>query len=95
VLIFGHALVCSACVHAAACSKKRKLDKDSVEEMILVPVAKSDYQKFNEFAEGAMIARNIAKATEIKIQRRSLLHRHNPNIFKTSVKTKEEKTCLA
>ena len=38
-------------------------------------VAKSDYQKFNEFAEGAMIARNIAKATEIKIQRRSLLHR--------------------
>ena len=33
------------------------------------------FQKFNEFAEGAMIARNIAKATEIKIQRKSLLHR--------------------
>merc|ERR1712150_77085 len=76
---------------AAACSKKRKIDKDGLEEMVLVPVAKADFQKFNEFAEGAMIARNISKASDIKYQRKLLLVRHNPNHFKAAVKTKEEK----
>merc|ERR1712043_159580 len=77
---------------AGACSKKRKIDKDGIEEMIMVPVAKSDWLKLNEFAEGAMIARNVSKASEIKHQRKVLLVKHNPTHFKPVVKTKEEKS---
>jgi len=77
---------------AGACSKKRKIDKDGVEEMIMVPVAKADWIKMKEFAEGAMIARNVAKASEIKHQRKKLLLKHNPDHFKAVVKPKEEKS---
>ena len=42
---------------------------------IMMQVAKSDWIKFNEFAEGAMIARNISKASDIKHQRKVLLAR--------------------
>jgi len=57
-----------------------------------VPVAKSDWLKLDEFAEGAMIARNVSKAADIKHRRKSLLRGHNPNLFKPTVKPKEEKS---
>jgi len=72
--------------------QRNAIDKDGVEEMIMVPVAKADWIKLNEFAEGAMIARNVAKASEIKHQRKKLLLKHNPDHFKAVVKPKEEKS---
>ena len=61
-------------------SKKRKIE--NVEDMVMVPVAKVDFEKVNELVEGSMIARNISKAADIKAQRRRLLDLHNPNVFK-------------
>merc|ERR1739848_721745 len=59
--------------------KKRKLE--TVEEMILVPVAKRDFEKVNEIAENYMIVRHADKIDEIKNQRKKLLRQHNPNTF--------------
>ena len=63
--------------------KKRKIEH--VEEMILVPVAKADFQMVNKTAEALIIARNIdkpkSKIDEIKSQRQRLLRLHNPKIF--------------
>jgi len=59
--------------------KKRKLE--TVEEMIMVPVAKRDFEKVNEIAENYMIVRHSEKLDEIKSQRKKLLRTHNPNTF--------------
>jgi len=59
--------------------KKRKLE--TVEEMIMVPVAKRDFEKVNEIAENYMIVRHGDKIDEIKAQRKKLLRTHNPNTF--------------
>ena len=48
-------------------------DKFLIFHSFFQKVAKSDWIKLNEFAEGAMIARNVAKASEIKHQRKKLL----------------------
>ena len=44
-------------------------------KLIVKQVAKSDFLKLNEFAEGAMIARNISQAADIRHQRKALLLR--------------------
>ena len=67
-------------------SQKSKIEK--VEEMVMVPVSKLDFEKINELAEGAMIARNLDKVNEIKSARKRLLEACNPNAF---VKVKREK----
>ena len=41
--------------------------------MVMVPVSKLDFEKINELAEGAMIARNLDKVNEIKSARKRLL----------------------
>ena len=51
--------------------KKRKME--TVEEMIMVPVAKRDFEKVNEIAENYMIVRHTDKIDEIKNQRKKLL----------------------
>lgn len=51
--------------------KKRKLE--TVEEMILVPVAKRDFEKINEISESLLIARHTDKIDEIKAQRKKFL----------------------
>ena len=49
--------------------------------MVMVPVSKLDFEKINELAEGAMIARNLDKVNEIKSARKRLLEACNPNAF--------------
>lgn len=51
--------------------KKKRLE--SVEEMILVPVAKRDYDAVNKHAEALLISRHIDKIDDIKNARRKLL----------------------
>ena len=46
---------------------------ETVEEMIMVPVAKRDFEKVNEIAENYMIVRHTDKIDEIKNQRKKLL----------------------
>ena len=50
-------------------------DKFLIFHSFFQKVAKSDWIKLNEFAEGAMIARNISNAADIKHQRKALLLR--------------------
>ncbi|XP_040572329.1 cellular tumor antigen p53 isoform X1 [Lepeophtheirus salmonis] len=50
--------------------KKRKLE---MEEMVLIPVAKRDYEKLNEFAEAAMIVRHPEQKEIIRNERRRLM----------------------
>ena len=68
--------------------KKRKIEQ--VEEMILVPVAKADFQIVNRTAEALILARNIekpkSKIDEIKSQRQRLLRLHNPKTFNPPTK---------
>ena len=67
---------------SAPAGKKRKLDHGSVDEMVMVPVARCDFENLNYLAESAMVAKNPAKKDEIKAARRRLLEQHNPNTFK-------------
>jgi len=73
----------SSLVFTQPVGKKRKIEH--VEEMILVPVAKADFQMVNKTAEALIIARNIdkpkSKIDEIKSQRQRLLRLHNPKTF--------------
>lgn len=41
--------------------------------LLLFQVAKADFEKINEFAEAAVIMRNLDKAHQIKDQRKKLL----------------------
>jgi len=66
---------------SSSSSKKRKVD--NVEEMVMVPVSRLDFEKLNEMSEALMIARNIDKVSEIKAARRRLLEANNlPGAFK-------------
>ena len=67
---------------SAPAGKKRKLDHSGVDEMVMVPVARCDFDNLNYLAESAMVAKNPAKKDEIKAARRRLLEQHNPNTFK-------------
>ena len=51
--------------------KKRKLE--TVEEMIMLPIAKKDFKSLNEIAESLQVARNLDKKDVIKEQRKKLL----------------------
>lgn len=53
--------------------KKKKLE--SIEELVLVPVAKKDFEAVNKHAEALMIARQPEKLHEIKNARKKLLLR--------------------
>ena len=61
--------------------KKRKHDA-GLDDMILVPVARANFENVNQIAEALMIAKDPSKAQEIKETRRRLLMEHNPNTFK-------------
>ena len=69
--------------------KKRRVEH-SVEEMIMIPVAKKDFQNINEIAESLMVSRNVHKREEIKLKRRQLLRQHNPNTFVPPQKPKTD-----
>jgi len=71
--------------------KKRKIDP-GVDDMVMVPVARRDFEHINYLSEAAMIANNPAKASEIKLARRNLLESHNPNTFKRVKKETKPKT---
>jgi hypothetical protein len=46
----------------------------NLEDILLVPVAKEDFPKFNEFAEAMMIVKNPAiRSTQIKALRKLIL----------------------
>ena len=51
--------------------------QERMEEFILVPVAKQDYAKLNEFAEAAAIQRNPEKAKEIQELRKKMADEAN------------------
>ena len=51
-------------------AQKRRME---VEEMVMVPVAKADFEKVNEMAEAVAMMRNSANANQIKEQRKKLL----------------------
>lgn len=61
--------------------KKRKIE---TEEFVMVPVAKQDFEKINEFAEAAVIMRNMAQANKIKEERQKLLDLHNKKLINRS-----------
>ncbi|XP_059090303.1 cellular tumor antigen p53-like isoform X1 [Tigriopus californicus] len=61
--------------------KKRKIE---TEEFVMVPVAKQDFEKINEFAEAAVIMRNMAQANKIKEERQKLLDMHNKKLINRS-----------
>ena len=67
---------------SAPAGKKRKLEQPSVDEMVMVPVARCDFEHLNYMAEACMVAKNPGKKDEIKAARRRLLEQHNPNTFK-------------
>jgi len=69
--------------------KKRKHDA-GLDDMILVPVARANFENVNQIAEALMIAKDPSKAQEIKETRRRLLMEHNPNTF-TKRKKPEKK----
>ena len=69
----------SSLMYVPSETKKRELE--TVEDFVMVPVAKKDFEKVNEIAENYMIVRHTDKVDEIKAQRKKLLWTHNPNIF--------------
>lgn len=83
--VFGrtNSFVLTTTPSAPAAGKKRKLEHPSnVDEMVMVPVARCDFEHLNYMAEACMVAKNPAKKDEIKAARRRLLEHHNPNTFK-------------
>lgn len=56
--------------------KKRRLD--TIEEFLLVPVAKRDFEAVNKHAEALLISRYPDKIEEIKKQRKQSLIKNNP-----------------
>ena len=61
----------SSLMYVPSETKKRKLE--TVEDFIMVPVAKKDFEKVNEIAENYLIVRHTDKVDEIKAQRKKLL----------------------
>ena len=67
------------------------------EELLLIPVAKSDFENINKIAESLMIARNQQNSSYIKCQRKALLAASNTDtefgpIFTT--KGQVDKHCI-
>jgi hypothetical protein len=57
--------------------KKRKVD--SIEDYVLVPVAKRDFDAVNKHAEALLISRHPEKIAEIRCERKRLILKHNPS----------------
>ena len=79
----------SALVFTQPPEKKRRVEHN-VEEMIMIPVSKKDFQNINEIAESLMVNRNINRKEEIKLKRRQLLRQHNPHTFVPPQKPKTD-----